>query len=243
MDITTGPRDKGSYVIRTTGMQKWPEGDGTWQAPGVRLDLMDGRRRLAVCTLEVPQSDAEERGAFEAERIEPWVRTLRYLATVRDLRDTLAALESLILRAEEEQYGGWKATPETAEELLRYATQDEVDAARAAGGIDPLGAALGRLVAARLGGQIAQGLRAGLAFAPDPTVVPIHPAWEQPGFAGMAGESTAQVVARDLLAAWADTRDLRDPLITWAVNDAGLTRSEVQQTTSVSRSTINRLLP
>ena len=59
----------------------------------------------------------------------------------------------------------------------------------------------------------------------------------------MSGEGLAQAVARDLLVGWASVRDLRDPLITWAVTDAGVTRTEVQQTTSVSRSTINRLLP
>lgn len=235
MDITTGARDKGAYVIRTVGDLKWPAGDGAWQAHGVRLDLMDGRKRLAVCRLEVPGTQAaEEAGEREAARIEPWARTLRYLAVVRDLRDTLAAVDSLTLRAADDAatFGG---PSEAADELLAYATQDEAD--------DVRGAPLGRLIAGRLRRQIGEGLRRALAFAPDPAVHPIHPAWEQPALGILAGESLAQAVARDLLAGWAAVRDLRDPLITWAVQDAGVTRTEVQQTTSVSRSTINRLLP
>ncbi|WP_258056178.1 hypothetical protein [Streptomyces sp. Ru62] len=38
-------------------------------------------------------------------------------------------------------------------------------------------------------------------------------------------------------------RDPRDPLITWAVNGAGLEQTEVNDTAHVSRSTIARLLP
>ncbi|MEU6603224.1 hypothetical protein [Streptomyces flaveolus] len=53
----------------------------------------------------------------------------------------------------------------------------------------------------------------------------------------------AQTVARDLLTAWAQLRDLRDPLIIWAVNGAGLKQTEVNDTAHVSRSAIARLLP
>lgn len=60
---------------------------------------------------------------------------------------------------------------------------------------------------------------------------------------GTLGSSLAQGVARDLLAGWAAVRDLRDPLVTWAVDGAEVSRSEVQATTGISRSTINRLLP
>ncbi|MFD5491566.1 hypothetical protein ACFWH4_01160 [Streptomyces sp. NPDC127091] len=235
MDIATAPRDKGAYIIRTVGTQKWTEDTGTWQAHGVRLDLMDGYKRLAICKLEVPGTqNAEERGALEATRIEPWVRTLRHLAAVRDLRATLADVEDMTWRAADDAatFGG---PSDAADELLAYATQDEADTTQ--------GAPLGRVIADRLRRQIGEGLRRALAFAPDPAGDPIHPAWELPGLAGMPGGSLAQVVARDLLAAWADVRNLRDPLITWAVQSAGLTRTEVQQTTSVSRSTINRLLP
>ncbi|MBL3664476.1 hypothetical protein JL475_00250 [Streptomyces sp. M2CJ-2] len=235
MDIATAPRDKGVYVIRTVGTQKWTEDTGTWQAHGVRLDLMDGHKRLAICKLEVPGTqDAEERGTLEATRIEPWVRTLRYLSVVRDLRSTLAAVEDMTWRAADDAatFGG---PSDAADELLAYATQDEADTLQ--------GAPLGRAIADRLQRQIGEGLRRALAFAPDPASDPIHPAWEQPALLGQQGESLAQATARELLAGWAIGRDLRDPLITWAVQDAGLTRTEVQQTTSVSRSTINRLLP
>jgi hypothetical protein len=43
--------------------------------------------------------------------------------------------------------------------------------------------------------------------------------------------------------AWADVLGLRTPLITWAARPAELIRTQVQQITSVSRTTINRLLP
>ncbi|HET6633720.1 MAG TPA: hypothetical protein VFH77_01695, partial [Streptomyces sp.] len=204
MDITTERRDTGAYVIRTVGTQHWPHEDGTWQAHGVRLDLMDGRRTLAVCTLEVPgTAAAEERGAQEADAIEPWMRTLRYLAAARDVRARLDSLESLILRAEDDKrFGSGRASEETVDELLGHATQIDVDTARAAGGADPLGAPLGRIIAGRLATQASHGLRAALAFAPDPTTAPIHPAWELPSHGVTPGESLAQAVARALLAGW-----------------------------------------
>ncbi|QGZ53319.1 hypothetical protein GPZ77_34375 (plasmid) [Streptomyces sp. QHH-9511] len=244
MDITTTPRDHGVHVIQTVGMLNWPEGAGVWQAHGVRLDLMDGRQRLAVCKLEVEQAKAKERGALVATQIEPWVKTLRYLAVVRDLRSTLYDVDSTIQQIEEEQDWNTEPSLELVDKLEVYATGEEIDAARAASdGRSAMCACLGPAVATRYRRLITQGLRAALAFAPDPADSPIHPAWEQPSYGGLKGESTAQMVARDLLTAWADVRDRRDPLITWAVQDAGLTRTEVQQTTSISRSTINRLLP
>ncbi|SOF02291.1 hypothetical protein SAMN05446589_9417 [Streptomyces sp. OV198] len=49
-------------------------------------------------------------------------------------------------------------------------------------------------------------------------------------------------MTRELLSAWAGIRDLRGPLITWAVREAGMTRTDVHDITSVARGTINRLL-
>lgn len=243
MDITTTARDHGIYVIRTVGKMTWAEGGGRWQGNGVRLVLMDGRKQLASCKLEVPPSEAEERGAAEAARIEPWVRTLRYLAVVQDLQSTLLGVSSLAMRLEEEKDWAFKPSLELTDELFSYATREEIDAAQASEDPYSLATKLVRRVAERYRQQIEQGMRAALAYAPHPVTNPIHPAWEQPTSGELEGESTAQMTARNLLAAWANARDLRDPLITWAVQNAGLTRTMVQQVTSVSRATINRLLP
>lgn len=244
MDITSSPRDKGVHVIRTVGMQGWAEDHGDAKAHGVRLELMDSRNLLAVCKLEVPGTlGAEQRGAEEAERIEPWVRTLRYLATVQGLRAELRHVETLLAQAEIDEQSHLPMLDHLRDELRAFADTVEVTAAEATDHFDPLGAPLARIVAARLRGQVSSGLQAALAFAPDVNRVPIHPAWERPTVSGMPGTNLAQEVARDLLAGWAAARDRRDPLVTWAVREAGLTRSEVQGVTSISRSTINRLLP
>ncbi|RPK76599.1 hypothetical protein EES45_22840 [Streptomyces sp. ADI97-07] len=234
MDITTNRRDTGTYAILTTGRQTWTDAGQTWAAHGVRLDLMDGQKALAVCKLEVPgETEAEERGALVATQIEPWVLTLRYLAVVRNLQSTLDAVEALELTAQDqEQWSG--LSPDTADEINAFADQDDDPAAQ--------GSALCRRIAARLRSQITYGRARALAYAPT-LDTPIHPAWTQSGLGETPGEPTATMVARELLTAWAATRDMRDGLITWAVTTAGLTRTEVQQTTGVSRSTINRLLP
>lgn len=240
MNITTGARDKGVYIIRTVGTQTWAE--DSVQAHGVRLELMDGLQPLAVCKLEVAGTlAAEERGAEEAAAIEPWTRTLRYLAAVKRLRGQLDSARRLLDEAEDAEQYGRPVDEVDAAALRAMATPQEREQADPGDDYDLV--LLARLVVARLERQIDEGLRKALAFAPNPAEAPIHPAWELPGLGGMPGESLAQAVARDLLAAWALVRDLRDPLITWAVKGAELTRTEVQQTTSVSRSTINRLLP
>lgn len=240
MDITAGAHDKGVYVIRTVGTQTWP--DESWQAHGVRLELMDGLQPLAVCKIEVAGTlDAEKRGTQEAERIEPWTRTLRYLAVVKRLRGHLGSAHRLLNEAEDADEYARPVDEVDAAALRAMATSEE--RAQADPGDDYNLTPLARLLVARLERQISDGLRRALAFAPDPADTPIHPAWELPGLGGMPGGSLAQAVARDLLAGWASVRDLRDPLITWAVQDAEVTRTEVQQATSVSRSTINRLLP
>ncbi|MEU5772668.1 hypothetical protein ABZ819_05100 [Streptomyces venezuelae] len=241
MDITTTTRDEGVYILRTIGTLQWPEGDQTWRAPGVRLDLMDGPDLLARCKLEVAARDAETRSEAVITGIEPWVKTLRCLDVVRDLRQQLEAVTSLMAGIHEE---GPLLAAERADEMVSLSGPDEVEAARASGEHEPLGLPLGALVSARLRTQISRGLRLSLAYAPSPAETPIHPAWERPSlWAGKPGESLVQDVARELLAAWSDVRDARDPLITWAVRDAGVERTTVQQITSVARTTINRLLP
>lgn len=256
MDITTEARAKGVYVIRTIGMQHWREGDGTWRAHGVRLQLMDGPTPLAVCALEVAGTlAAEERGEQEAQAIEPWVSPLRYLHVTNGLRSSLAAARRLLDEATYlAEEGGMLDRPDE-EALYSMASEQEIADARAVVRTQPVAGlmvetsaaetdrALAATVVRRLTAQVDKGLRCTYAHAPDPAAHPIHPAWEVPGLAGTAGESLARRLARQMLAGWASARDGRDPLITWAVREAELTRTEVQQVTGVSRSTINRLLP
>lgn len=243
MDITTSRRDSGLYVIQHIGMQQWAEATGAWQAHGARLDLMDGPTLLARCKLEVPQSKAEERSQAVAEEIAPWAQALRHLASVADARAWLVRLVPLLAAAEEAERNKWPLEDYLRDELLGYATEEETEQAKASGAYTWEGLPLAKLIAARWRGELSRRRRALLAAAPDVACNPIHPAWEQPPLLGVSGVSTARTVARELLTAWAEVRDMRDPLITWAVQAAEMTRTEVQQITSVSRSTINRLLP
>lgn len=243
MDIANSRRSSGVYIIRTVGMQGWDEGGRTVKAHGVRLELMDGPSLLAVCKLEVPGTEpAEERGVAEAERIAPWVTTLRRLEKARSLRARLRYVQSLIEQTE----GDGPHMPmldHLKDELLAYAQQGEVEQANASNALDSLGLPLARLVAARLQREVNSAFMLALAVAPDVTASPIHPAWERPIAGGLPGAALAQETARDLLAGWTAARDLRDPLVTWSVEEAGITRTDVQAVTGISRSTINRLLP
>lgn len=233
MDITTSPRDTGIYAIRQVGMQRWPAGDSTWQAPGVRVTLMDGRKQLANIKLEVAASKAEDVAQDVADGIEPWVKTLRSLTIVAGLRAELESADALTLRVEDQH---WGFDDETQGELAYMAQRFDLNG--------PLGSDTCRQAAEYLGQQIARGQRLALAYAPDTATALIHPAWELPPvLLERPGDSLASAVAGELLAGWASARDLRDPLITWAVRDAETTRSDVQRITGVSRSTINRLLP
>ncbi|MFB8441207.1 hypothetical protein ACFC7A_19395 [Streptomyces niveus] len=250
MNIVTATLDgshtpqEGVYLTQYTGRQQWPaEHDvSAWQAPGVRLTLMDGPRTLAVCKLECAPVDADDLAAQFAGDIEPWVKTLRYLVVVGRLRSDLGAVKRLSYEAEE---AGWDESEAdtVTDRLLPYATDADVAAAQAGDHLRPLGAPLAELVAARLRAQIMKGLRRLLASAPDVTEYPIHPVWRRQEAGFIEGKRMDQVVARNLLAGWAAVQGLRDPLITWAVQGAELSRTEVQQLTGVSRSTTNRLLP
>ncbi|MFI6341108.1 hypothetical protein [Streptomyces sp. NPDC050535] len=244
MDVATEARDSGLYVLQQTGIQQWREDHGTWRAHGVRLDLMDGPRRLAVCKLEVVQREAEERAAAVVDGIRPWASAIQALTAVRDARSHLTMMLADVVRATEAEEEARPLEDSVRDALLAKATPDEIEQARHAQAFEWAGLPLARLIMARLRSELAARHLVLLATAPDLGAHPIHPAWEQPSpFHLPAGESTARGLARELLAAWAVTRDLRDPLITWAVTEAGVTRTETQQITSVSRSTINRLLP
>ncbi|MEU4051296.1 hypothetical protein AB0F09_19115 [Streptomyces olivaceus] len=252
MDITTEPCDKGVYVIRRVGRQQWAEGDGTWQAHGVRLELMDGAAPIATCTLEVAGTvAAEERGADAAQAIEPWVPALRHLRTAAASRDRLQRARSLHTRIADLHADRYQISSYERETLYAMASGHEVTAEQAANpprwadvfeGDQDL--AIVTAMIKRLTVQAAQEAQRGYALAPDPAAHPIHPAWELPRLAhSFPAESLTAWVARGLLAGWAAVREDRDRLITWAVQDGELTSTEVQRITSVSRSTIARLLP
>ncbi|MGW0920050.1 hypothetical protein ACWD3J_13670 [Streptomyces sp. NPDC002755] len=244
MDITTEGRASGLYVIQQTGMQKWADGGQVWQAHGVRLDLMDGTRHLALCKIEAPQHEADKRARTVADGIEPWAPALLWLIEVRQARSQMTQLITLTSSAAEADEQGWPVEEYVRDHLAALATPDEIAEARRSPALEWEGLPLARIITPRLRSALTARHLALLAAAPDVTTHPIHPAWEQPSALWLvSGVSTAQTMASELLAAWAAARDLRDPLITWAVRDAEVTRTQVQQTTGVSRSTINRLLP
>lgn len=244
MDITTEGRASGLYVIQQTGMQKWADGGNVWQAHGVRLDLMDGTRNLALCKLEVPQHEADERARAAADGIAPWVPALLRLTEVWQAKSQMTELVTMTASAAEYEEHGWPLEEYVRDHLLALATPEEMEQARRSPALEWEGLPLARAIAPRLRNALTARRLALLAAAPDVTAHPIHPAWEQSAAIWLVpGVSTAQTMASELLAAWAAARDLRDPLITWAVRDAEVTRTQVQQSTGVSRSTINRLLP
>ncbi|GGX02009.1 hypothetical protein [Streptomyces chryseus] len=240
---TRPPRDTGTYLTQYTGRITWPDptnADATWQAQGVRLALMDGRRTLTTCTLECKPADADDVTARAAATIAPWARTLRFLDALRSLRHSIDDVERL--RHEAYQWEGADPPAEVSDRILAYATGDEVDTARAAHPDGLYDVRLTGLILKRLGTQSEAAQRAALAYAPDVHDSPLPRSWEQPSHVrGSSGEETAQFVARELLAAWALIRDMRDPLATWAVG-VGLPKTAVQQTSGMSRSTIDRLL-
>lgn len=258
MDITTEPRDSGVYVIRRVGRQQWAEAGGTWQAHGVRLELMDGRATMATCTLEIAGTvAAKERGEDVAQAIEPWVPALRYLRVTDGLRRSLRHAQDYHAAALDAAAEMYRLEGYQRDGLYGMASQQEIDDAAAAtrpaddfgllagsSGSAEQDIAVAAAVVQRLTSQVDRGLRGVYGRAPDPTAHPIHPAWELPQPArGATADSLTSYMARGMLAGWAAVRDGRDALITWAVQDGELTPTEVQRITSVSRSTIARLLP
>ncbi|MET9107402.1 hypothetical protein [Streptomyces zhihengii] len=236
MDITSGTRDKGVYVICSVG-KKHPEHHSGCAAYGVRLELQDGKSPLAVCELTGQDArEVEEQGTQEAHGIEPWVRCLLHLATVGRLRSTVGFVQTLGSQAQRDEPHGVPLLEHLQDQLIDLATAQERSQALHSS------AALASLIETRLSHRINASLGRALAYAPDPHMHPIHPSWELPGFAGVPGSNLARQVAQDLLAGWRSLRSLRDPLVTWAVHEAGLTRSAAQSLTTLSRTTINRLL-
>ncbi|MEU5893086.1 hypothetical protein ABZ835_40565 [Streptomyces sp. NPDC047461] len=246
MDITTEARTSGWYVLQHTGTQQWAEDHGTWQAHGVRLDLMHGTRRVATATLEVLQQLADDRAIAVADEIEPWAPALLRMAAVWETKRQLTLLVTLLASASEAEHQHMPLEETVSEELLAYATAAEIEQARASRSIAWEGNPLARLIATRLRRDLLTRRVALLAAAPDLADHPcqFHPAWELPAAVYLLpGISAPETMARELLAAWAAARDLRDPLITWAVTTARITKTDAQTVSGVSRSTINRLLP
>lgn len=248
-DLHSLGRSEGTYALLYTGRLTWSEAAGTWQAYGAEVHLMDGRRMLAICKLEVPQHSAQERGTTVAQEMTPWVETLRHVATASDLRDRISSAERMMGELKEELQ--WEDLPS---ELLIQSlsalctSEDALVVQTEFGSVKPLrGVHYVRMLEVateRYQRAVEKELRLALAHAPSLEDSPIHPAWEQkPPFADTPGASTAQTVAQELLTAWKSLNRFRDPLITWAVQSAGVTKSAVQRTSGASRTTIDRLLP
>ncbi|MFC8008706.1 hypothetical protein [Streptomyces cinereoruber] len=251
-ELDRAVRDSGTYVILATGTLRWREsGTGgessTWQANGALLRLMDGPRMLAECKLEVPPTEAEERGEAVAAEIEPWAEALRQLAAVQEARDALWQADRL--REEVLTELDFEPMPSDSlrERMAAYSTAADAQAVKDKVGDAPrAGQHYVMLLDAmmeRLRGEIARGQRIALALAPVFGEASIHPAWVKPATLGQEGDSLAQAVAQELLAGWRGAQNLRDSLVTWSIHEAGLTRGRVQELSSISRTTINRLLP
>ncbi|TRV71241.1 hypothetical protein FKN01_32020 [Streptomyces sp. 130] len=245
MEVTTEARETGVYGLLSVGMQQWRvDADSAWQAPGLRLEVRAGREALAVIKLECSAGEAEETAQECAAEIEPWVRTLRYLSVTDSLKTNLSMVQSTIEQAREEQEGWGRLEADTVDFILGWAREDEFDRSQDLVGVYGLGLQVLRRIEARFARQVAEGRRRALAHAPA-TFDGLHELWERPpsGYRPLGPHSLPQWVAAELLTGWALTRDQRDPLLTWAVKGAKLSRSEVQRITSVSRSTINRIIP
>lgn len=251
-ELDRAVRDEGVYVILATGRLTWREsGAGwepsTWQAHGTLLRLMDGPRLLAECKLEVAPAEAEERGEAVAGEIEPWVEALRQQAEVRDLRDALWQADRLRDEVLTELDFEPLPSADLINRIAAYSTPVDVSAVKAEVGSGPREglhyALLLDAVMDRFRREIARGQRIALTLAPAFGEVPIHPAWVKPGTLGREEESLAQAVAQELLMGWRSAQNLRDSLVTWSIHEAGLTRGRVQELSSISRTTINRLLP
>ncbi|MFE0773364.1 hypothetical protein [Streptomyces sp. NPDC058861] len=251
-DLDQAIRDEGVYVILATGRLIWREsGTGwepsTWQAHGTLLRLMDGPRLLAECKLEVPPAQAEERGELIAAEIEPWAESLRHLTGVRDLREALQRAD--LLRQEVLTELDFELLPsdELIDRIAAYSTPADALAVKEEVGPGPREGfhytLLLDVVMKRLRREVAQGQRIALALAPPFGDISIHPAWVMPASIGQQEEPLAQAVAQELLMGWRDAQNLRDPLVTWSIHEAGLTRGRVQELSGISRTTINRLLP
>ncbi|MFC9736198.1 hypothetical protein ACFWG5_34395 [Streptomyces hydrogenans] len=251
-ELDRAVRDEGIYVILATGRLTWREpGAGwepsTWQAHGTLLRLMDGPRLLAECKLEVAPVEDVERGEAVAEEIGPWVETLRQLAEIGDARDALWQVD----RLRDEVLTELDFEPLPSDELIgriaAYSTSADVRAVKGEVGSGPREgihyALLLDAVMERLRREIARGQRVALTLAPAFGEAPIHPAWVMPRRLGREEEPLAQVVAQELLMGWRGAQNLRDSLVTWSIHEAGLTRGRVQELSSISRTTINRLLP
>ncbi|MET9728453.1 hypothetical protein [Streptomyces zaomyceticus] len=247
-------RSEGVYAILGTGRLTWDDsqkGDwepSTWQAHGALIHLMEGRTLIAACKLEVPPTDADERATAAAREIEPWAETLLHLAAARRLRDELLSADrlrnELLTELEYEEL----PSDDLMERMTRHSTRDDVLVVQAElGAAKPQEGAhyvrLMEVIADRYRREIARAQRIALAHAPDFATHPIHPAWVLPASLSQEEEGLAQVVAQELLVGWRGVQGLRDSLVTWSIHEVGLTRGRVQEISSVSRTTINRLLP
>ncbi|MER7688813.1 hypothetical protein [Streptomyces sp. NPDC097610] len=255
-------RDEGLYLSARHGRITWQEGGGTWQATGATVWLMDGRRPLATHEIESPNRvDSEAWWENKRGQITPWARTLRPLAQLTGPRQAAEAMQRTKDRLQEGQQWGFSSIEEEVEEIEAAALPEEIDAVRAEVptgpsvlGLPPVPpdpitfwSAVARRIISRLAKTVADYQRVALTLAPD---IEAHGAdlsgWECPrhtyGWHG-DGASLATVVAQELLAGWAAVNSLRDPLLTWSIQSAKVSKVRAHELTGLSRTTIDRVLP
>ncbi|MFI1796593.1 hypothetical protein ACH427_04435 [Streptomyces sp. NPDC020379] len=253
-------RDEGLYLSARHGRITWREGAGTWQATGATVWLMDGRRPLATHEIESPnRMDSKAWWEEKRDQITPWARTLRPLARLTDPRQAAEAMQRT--KDSLQELGAFSSLGEDLiNEIEAAALPEEIDAARAEVptgpsvlGLPPVpqdpiafGSGLARRIISRLTQTVADYQRVALTLAPD---IEAHGAdlsgWGCPrqtyGWHG-DGTSLATVVAQELLAGWAAVNSLRNPLLTWSVQSAKVSKARAHELTGLSRATIDRVL-
>ncbi|MFJ3762977.1 hypothetical protein [Streptomyces sp. NPDC090080] len=244
MDLETQPQAYGFYVTQQTSTQQSSIDHGTCQAHAVLLNFMNGPQCLALRRLEVPAGEANNHAREAIEEIVPWGPALAQLAVVLKTKSARAQMATLLTAVREAAAGDKPLHENVREGLIARASAQEIELAKASGEPAWDGMHLARLIAMRLRRDLTESHLALLAAAPEVNDYPLHTTWElPPEKQSLPGLSAAHNMARELLAAWSLARDLRDPLITWAVTSANVTRTDAQRITSISCTTMNRLLP
>ncbi|GGX36403.1 hypothetical protein [Streptomyces chryseus] len=233
-------RASGSYFVSRYGLMSFPDGvsaDAVIRERGMTLWLMEGGRRLAQWEQTGSRDDMTELRDRAAEQIAPWVRTLRVLAPLSDLRAELETVRRLQLDLER-----YDDPSDVVDALVPHAATDEIEQARRdSRAFEPLGSPLAAIVVARLSEAITHTQRVALAAAPSPTAADLSAAWSVPAATWHGQpEPLGRMLARELLAGWASTVSLRDPLVSWAVAQ-NVAKAHVHELTGIARTTINRI--
>ncbi|MCB5181505.1 hypothetical protein [Streptomyces antimicrobicus] len=254
-------RDEGLYLSARHGRITWQEGGGTWQATGATVWLMDGRLPLATHEIESPnRMDSEEWWEKQRDQIAPWARALRPLARLTGPRQAADAMQRARGSLEDGRLSGFTSIEEElVDEIKAQALPEEIDAVRAETtttesvlGLPPVEpdpiafwSAVAHRVISRLNRTITDYQRVALTLAPD---IEVHGAalrgWQCPRrtYGWGDGASLATAVAQELLAGWAAVHSQRDPLLTWSIQCANVSKARAHALTGLSRATIDRVL-